>query len=301
MKKFYGVVTPLSTPMCADENVDYDSLESLCHFLIEKGINGLYPNGTAGEVIYLTADERKKILEHVVKAAAGRAVVFSMVGAATTAETIELAQHAEKAGADGIGVVTPYYHKLSDDQLFAHYKKVSESVASDFPIYLYAIPQLAANDISVSLAERIASECPNVIGIKYSYPDMPRMLKFLNVRGGDFSVVTGPDDLFYCLLASGGDGTISGNSNVIPECYAAVYSAFLRGDYIAAAKLQDRVIRLNAVLSGPNSLACYKAGLVRRGVIAHRTLRSPLTELAPAEEEALLARLEEMDYTNPCV
>ena len=68
----------------------------------------------------------------------------------------------------------------------------------------------------------------------------------------------------------------------------------------AAAKLQDRVIRLNAVLSGPNSLACYKAGLVRRGVIAHRTLRSPLTELAPAEEEALLARLEEMDYTNPC-
>ena len=235
------------------------------------------------------------------KAAAGRAVVFSMVGAATTAETIELAQHAEKAGADGIGVVTPYYHKLSDDQLFAHYKKVSESVASDFPIYLYAIPQLAANDISVSLAERIANECPNVIGIKYSYPDMPRMLKFLNVRGGDFSVVTGPDDLFYCLLASGGDGTISGNSNVIPECYAAVYSAFLRGDYIAAAKLQDRVIRLNAVLSGPNSLACYKAGLVRRGVIAHRTLRSPLTELAPAEEEALLARLEEMDYTNPCV
>ncbi len=98
MKKFYGVVTPLSTPMCADENVDYDSLESLCHFLIEKGINGLYPNGTTGEVIYLTADERKKILEHVVKAAAGRAVVFSMVGAATTAETIELAQHAEKGG-----------------------------------------------------------------------------------------------------------------------------------------------------------------------------------------------------------
>ena len=77
------------------------------------------------------------------------------------------------------------------------------------------------------------------------------MLKFLNVRGGDFSVVTGPDDLFYCLLASGGDGTISGNSNVIPECYAAVYSAFLRGDYTTAAKLQDRVIRLNAVLSPP--------------------------------------------------
>ena len=101
MKNFYGVVTPLSTPMCADENVDYDSLESLCHFLIEKGINGLYPNGTTGEVIYLTADERKKILEHVVKAAAGRAVVFSMVGAATTAETIELAQRLIDIHADG--------------------------------------------------------------------------------------------------------------------------------------------------------------------------------------------------------
>ena len=299
MKKFFGVVTPLVTPMTGNEAVDYDSLENLCDYLVKKGINGLYPNGTTGEVIYLSVEERKKILEHVLKANAGRAVVFSQVGASNTRETVELARHAEEAGADGIGVVTPYYHKLSDEQLFRFYKTVAGSVSPDFPVYLYAIPQLAANDISVDLTRRIADECPNVIGMKYSYPEMPRMLKFLDIRGGDFSVMCGPDDLFYCLLSSGGDGTISGNSNVIPEQYAAVYSAFLAGDWKKAARLQDRVIALNAVISGPNNIACYKSGLVRRGIIAGNTTRSPLTALTPAEEEALFARMDALDYLHP--
>lgn len=300
MKKFFGAVTPLVTPMDKSGAVDYDSLESLCLYLVEKGINGVYPNGTTGEMAYLTTDERKRILERVVKAVAGRTVVFSQVGAATTEESVELARHAEAAGADGIGVVTPYFHKLDDEQLLRHYKAVAESVSADFPIYLYAIPQLAANDITVDLARRIADACPNVIGIKYSYPDMPRMLKFLKIRDGKFSVVAGPDDLFYCLLASGGDGTISGNSNVIPEQYAAVYAAFLAGDWKKAAKLQDRVIALNAAISGPNNIACYKSGLVYRGVIAENTLRRPLTALTPEEESALFARMEELDYAKTC-
>ena len=299
MKKLEGVITPLSTPMDEKERVDYDSLENLCNYLIEKGINGLYPNGTTGEVIYLTLEERKKILEHTIKAAAGRATVFSMVGAATTQDTIELAQHAEKAGADGIGVVTPYYFKLNDEELLFHYKRVSESVSSDYPVYLYAIPQMAVNDISVELAERIADACPNVIGIKYSYPDMPRMLRFQEIREHTFSVLTGPDDLFYAMLASGGDGTISGNSNVIPEHYAAVYKAFQDGNYEEAAKLQARTNMLNSIISGPNSLARYKACLVHRDIIRCGRLRAPLTELPAVDAENMFRTLEELDYTRP--
>lgn len=299
MKKLTGVVTPLSTPMDEDGQVDYDGLENLCRYLIERGINGLYPNGTTGEVVYLTIDERKKILEHTVRAAAGRTTVFSMVGAATTRETISLARHAENVGADGIGVVTPYYLKLSDEELFLHYKQVAESVSQNFPIYLYAIPQLAANDISVPLAQRIAEVCPNVVGIKYSYPDMPRMLRFLAIRQHSFSVLTGPDDLFFALLSSGGDGAISGNSNVIPEYYSAVYAAFQAGDYEKAARLQGQVNLLNGIISGPNHLARYKACLKHRGVIRCANLRSPLTPLAPSEEAALFQQLQALQYTCP--
>ena len=108
VKKLYGVVTPISTPMDEHGAVDYDSLENLCRYLVDQGVNGLYPNGTTGEVVYLSSEERKQILEHTLKASAGRVTVFSMVGAATTSETIELARHAEAAGADGIGVVTSY-------------------------------------------------------------------------------------------------------------------------------------------------------------------------------------------------
>lgn len=299
MKKFSGVVTPLSTPMDKDGRIDFDSLENLCRYLADRGINGLLPNGTTGEVVYLSTEERKQVLKHTVKAVAGKVTIFDMVGAATTEETINLAQHAESVGADGIGVVTPYYFKLTDDELFEHYKKVADSVSRNFPVYLYAIPQNACNDITVALAERIADACPNVIGIKYSYPDMPRMLKFMDIRNHNFSVMTGPDDLFYALLASGGDGVISGNSNVIPEYYAAVYAAFQNGEYKKAAMLQDRVIKLNSILSCNNGLARYKAGLVHRGVIEHAYLRAPLRALPEDECKAMFEKLEKMDYTNP--
>lgn len=298
MKKMYGVNTPISCPMTENGEVDFESLKSLCNYLIEKGINGLYPNGSTGEMCYLTLEERKKVLECVLKVNAGRVQVFSMVGALTTKDTIELAQHAEKSGADGIGVVTPYYFKLDEDELFQYFIDVANSVSKDFSVYLYGIPQLAVNDITPQLAERIAQACPNVVGIKYSYPDMPRLLQFMNVRGGDFSVLAGPDDLFYALLASGGDGTISGNSNVIPEHYAAIYKAFKEGDYDKAAKLQAKVNRMIPYISGPNNMARYKACLKHRGIIKSASVRKPLRELTQEEEMALINQIESMDYLD---
>lgn len=298
MKRMFGVNTPLSCPMTESGEVDYESLKNLCNFLIEKGVNGLYPNGSTGEMCYLSKEERKKILECVLEVNDGRVQVFNMVGALTTADTIELAQHAEKAGADGIGVVTPYYFKLDHEELYQYFLQVASSVSQDFSIYLYGIPQLAVNDITPQLAERVAMSCPNVVGIKYSYPDMPRLLQFMNIRDGDFSVLAGPDDLFFALLASGGDGTISGNSNVIPEHYAAIYKAFKEGDYEAARKMQRKVNKMIAYISGPNNMSRYKAALKHRGVIASKAIRRPLRELTEGEEKVFLEKLETMDYTD---
>lgn len=298
MKKMVGVNTPVCAPMTEDQKIDYESLANLCEWLIQKGVHGLYPNGSTGEMAYLSTDERKKILEVCVKTAAGRVSVFSMVGATSTAETIELAQHAQACGADGIGVVTPYYFKLDADELTEHFVRVAKSVSPDFPVYLYGIPQLAVNDITPELAQRIANAAENVIGIKYSYPDMPRLMKFMGVNSGRFSVLAGPDDLFYPTLATGGDGTISGNSNVIPEHFVAIYYAFLAGDHNLAKALQRKTNRLIDYISGPNNIARYKEGLKRRGVIRCAAVRSPLRPLTDRERAEYFEALDRLAYTE---
>ena len=299
MKKMYGVNTPLSCPMTKTGEVDYEGLKNLCNFLVEHGIHGLYPNGSTGEMCYLTLEERKKILEVTVETVAGRSNVFAMVGANTTRDTIELAQHAEKVGADGIGVVTPYYFKLSDAELIQYFVDVAKSVSPDFPVYLYGIPQLAVNDVTPAMAEAIVKQCPNVVGVKYSYPDMIKMLKFMDVNNGNFSVLTGPEDLFYAILASGGDGVISGSSNVMPEYFVAIYDAFKAGNYELAAKLQAKTNRILAILNAPGHMSRYKVGMRYRGIIEDATMRRPLQEITAEEEKTMLAALEAMDFLDP--
>lgn len=299
MKKMVGVNTPVVTPMNEDRSIDFAGLERLCAFLIDQGVHGLYPNGSAGEMALLTTDERKKVLETCVKAAAGRVRVFSMVGAITTAETTELARHAEKSGADGIGVVTPWYFRLDEDELAAHFIAVAKSVSPDFPVYLYGIPQYAVNDITPSLAERIALGAENVLGIKYSYPNLPRMIQFMNVQSGRFALIAGADELFYPALALGGEGTISGNSNLIPEHFVAIHNAFQAGNHDLAKALQRKTNLLCERISGANGIARYKDGLVRRGVIRCAAVRGPLRMLTMDEREKFYADLDRLAYLDP--
>lgn len=298
MKKMFGVNVPISAPMTEDQRIDCASLENLCEFLIEKGVHGLYPNGSTGEMAYLSAEERKQVLECCVKANKGRVQVFSMVGAPTTEETIDLARHAASCGADGVGIVTPYYFKLDERELIGHFTAIARSVPADFPIYLYGIPQLAVNDITPALAAKIAEAAPNVVGIKYSYPDMPRLMKFMNINDNQFSVLAGPDDLFFVTLCAGGDGTISGNANVIPEHFVAIYDAFKAGNYTLARELQRKTNKMIDVISGPNNMARYKAALKHRGVIASDQMRSPLRRLDAEEKAGLIGAIEAMNYTD---
>ena len=299
MKKMFGVNPPVVAPMTENQQIDLAGLEALCNYLIGHGVHGLYPNGSTGEMAYLTTDERKAVLEACVKAAAGRVGVFSMVGAPTTRETVELAQHAEAAGADGVGVVTPYYFKLDEEELLNHFLTVANSVSKNFPIYLYGIPQLAVNDITAALAAKVAERAANVVGIKYSYPDMPRLSKFMDVRGGDFSVLAGPDDLFFLTMCAGGDGTISGNANCIPEHFVKIYDAFKAGDYKLAERVQRKTNKLIDIISGPNNIARYKTLLKHRGVIACDQVRGPLRRLHEAEAKALIESCERMNYLDP--
>ena len=155
MQKLYGTVVPIVTPLTEEDTIDVESLKNLVNHVIDGGLQCLYPCGTTGEMMYLTVEERKQVAEVTVKEAAGRVPVFVHVGAWNLKDTIELAQHAEKIGADGIGVVTPAFYKLSDHGLVDFYVEVAHSVSEDFPVYMYAIPQNAINDVNATVCEEV--------------------------------------------------------------------------------------------------------------------------------------------------
>ena len=298
MKRLYGTIVPIVTPLTGQDTIDEESLERLTDHIADCGAQGVFPCGTTGEMMYLTVAERKRIAETVVKHATGRLRVFVHTGAWNLKDTIELCRHAESIGADGISVVTPAFYKLSDRGLIDFYVTVADSVSGTFPIYLYAIPQNAGNDLNVSVCEEIARRCPNVIGIKYSFPDFTRMQNLLAVNGGKFSVLAGPDHLFAAFCAIGGDGVVSGCANVIGKHYTAIWEAIQRKDYELAAAYQRRTNMLGSVLGSINSIAAFKTVLKEEGIIRTNAVRRPMENLTPEQEKKLLSELEKLDYKN---
>lgn len=293
MKKLYGVTTAMVTPFDDQGKVDLGKVAELTEFLVGKGVHCLYPLGTTGEMLRLTEEERKAVAERVVRTAAGRVTVYIHAGAATQEETKDLARHAHEIGADGIGVVTPVFFGANDRELETYFVDVASSVPDDFPVYLYNIPQCAANDLKTDTAQRIADRCRNVVGIKYSYPDFLRTNEYIGIRAGDFSVMQGADRLFLAALALGCDGVVSGVSCVFPEPFVAVYNAYLEGDLDKARRHQRTAVAYcEAVRSGSN-MAYFKEALRWRDVDAGH-MRAPQLDLLPEEAEALRRKLAEL-------
>lgn len=296
MQKLFGVVVPIVTPLTEDDQIDVESTKRLVDHCIGHGVECLYPCGTTGEMMYLSLSERKLVAETVVRHTAGRVPVFVHVGAWNLADTVELARHAVEIGADGIGVVTPAFFKLSDRGLVDFYTAVAQSVPADFPVYLYAIPQNAVNDINPATAEAIARACPNVVGIKYSFGDFTRMQQFMLVRNETFSVLAGPDHMFAPFCSAGGEGVVSGNAMCIPEHYDQLWEAIKAGDNALATRLQRRTNVLNAVMCATNNIAAYKVILHNEGIIATTKMRRPMENLLPDQERQLLDTMAQLSY-----
>lgn len=290
MKKMYGVITAMTTPLTDEGKVDLKAIEAHVEFLIEKGVNCIYPCGTTGEMMNLSLEERELIAETVVNQVKGRVIVYIHVGAQTTEQTIRLARHAERIGADGIGVVTPPFFGLKDKAIVQYYKDVASSVSPDFPIYVYVIPQCAANDISAPVMAEIAEACPNVIGVKYSWADCIRLKDYLNIRDGNFSCLFGPDRLFLPALAMGCDGTVSGVSGPMPEHFVAIYKAWKEGDIEKARSEQKIANEICEILQSGADMGIFKAVLDFRGLTGGH-MRKPLLDLDEQERAALKAQI----------
>lgn len=284
MKKLYGVITAMVTPFDKENRVDTEAIKKHVDFLIDGGVNCLYPLGTTGEMYLMSTEERKLVAETVVAQNNKRVTTYIHVGAMTQADTEVLARHAYDIGADGVGVVTPSYFKLNDRELEEFYVAVAKSVPEDFPVYTYNIPQLSGNDLKPEVVEKIVKRAPNVIGIKYSYPDMNRTVHYTRINNGNFSVVQGADTLMFPALLLGCEGIVSGCSSVFPELFANVYKAYLEGNYEEAAKQQKiATFGAEAIKCGAN-MSYFKEGLKIRGIdMGH--MRKPLLDITPEELE----------------
>lgn len=288
MKKLYGITVAMVTPFTQDNQVDYEAIVELTNMLINKGVHCLYPCGTTGEMFRLSVKERKKIAETIIETADGRVNVFIHCGCMNQEDTITLVKHAKEHGADGAGVVSPIFFGANEREMEEYYVAVANSV-KDFPIYMYNIPQCAANDISVDVVNRVVSRCSNVIGIKYSYADINRTIDYINVNDGDFSVLHGCDRAMVSMLAAGCEGTVSGIAGVFPEPFVAAYKAYCDGDLLTAQKYQKYCVKFCDALRNGSNMSYFKTGLKLRG-LRSGFMRKPQLDITEAE----VAELEEV-------
>jgi dihydrodipicolinate synthase/N-acetylneuraminate lyase len=280
-----GVVCPMVTPFDADNHVNYDQACQVAEFLLGKGVDCLMIGGTTGEGMLLNLGERKALCDAVVRCVAGRAPIIAHTGCIGTADTIDLTRHAAAAGAAVASLIVPYFFTFDDDSLFAHFTAVARAVP-DFPLFLYVFPGNAKNDISPALLLRLREAAPNLVGIKVSNPDLLRFQEYVRVGGEHFMPFCGVDGLMLPALALGSMAQVSGNANVCPEAFHALYEAFAAGDLERAREQQAYINCIRVVLRDGMTPAYFKAGLRLRGVEGGRT-RPPVRELSAAEEAAV--------------
>jgi len=254
---FKGSMPALVTPL-RDGRVDEKSLEALVEWQIAEGSHGLVPVGTTGESPTLTHDEHQRVIEIVVKTAAGRVPVIAGAGSNNTAEAVSLIRFAEKVGADGALVVTPYYNKPTQAGLIAHFTAVHD--ASDLPIVIYNIPGRSVVDMSPETMGTLA-RLPRIVGVKDATGDVARVSKQRETCGKAFIQLSGEDASALGFNAHGGVGCISVTANVAPRLCAEFQEATLKGDYARALDLQDVLMPLHVAIFLEPGLVGAKYGL----------------------------------------
>ena len=210
---FKGSNVALITPF-KDDKLDTESYIKLINFHIENGTNGLVPAGTTGESPTLSHDEHQKVIELCIKEAKGKIPVIAGTGSNSTAEAVELTKHAEKAGADGALVVTPYYNKPTQEGLYQHYKAINDNTS--LPIIIYNIPSRCVIDMTVDTMARLF-ELKNIAGVKDATGDLKRLDQTIEKLGHEFIQLTGEDGLAFEFNKRGGVGIISVTANIAPK------------------------------------------------------------------------------------
>jgi 4-hydroxy-tetrahydrodipicolinate synthase len=274
--KFRGSLTALVTPF-KNGSLDEAAFRGLVSWQIEQGSHGLVPVGTTGESPTLSHAEHHRVVEMCIDEAKGRVPVIAGAGSNSTREAIDLAVHAEKAGADAVLVVTPYYNKPTQEGMYQHFKAVNDAIG--IPIIIYNIPPRSVVDMSVETMTRLF-ELENIAGVKDATANLARVSQQRHAMGPDFIQLSGEDMTALAYMAAGGHGCISVVANVAPKLCADLMSAVMQGDYAAGLKIQDRLTPLHDAVFKEPGLAGAKHGLKLLGRLEEE-VRLPLMNVTP--------------------
>ena len=296
--KYRGIIPAFYACYAPDGSISTERVKALTRHLIAKGVKGVYVGGSSGECIYQHPDERKAVLEAVMSEAKGKITVIAHVACNNTADSVELAAHAEKCGVDAIASIPPIYFHLPNDAIAAYWNAMS-AAAPNTEFVIYNIPQLAGTALTMPLLQTMLKN-PNVIAVKNSSMPTQDIQLFkdagIQARGKDgFAVFNGPDEQFVSGRVMGADGGIGGTYAVMPELFIRMNELIEKGDIPTARAIQykaDRIIYKMCEAKG-NLYAVMKEILRRMYGLELGGVRAPLANLAP-EDEAIVAEAQRM-------
>lgn len=286
---FTGAAVALVTPMKANGEVNYEKLDELLEFQIEGGTDAIVACGTTGEASTLSHEEHLNVIRHTVKKVAGRVPVIAGTGSNSTETAIYLSVEAEKAGADALLLVTPYYNKATQKGLVEHFVKTAEAVK--IPCILYNVPSRTGCNILPATVKKINERAKNVVAIKEASGDISQIAQLASIMDESFAIYSGNDDQIVPICSLGGLGVISVLSNVAPKQTHDIVATYLAGDVKTSCKLQLEAIDLIKSLFCEVNPIPVKTALNFMGMEAG-PLRLPLTEMEGANADRLKASLE---------
>ena len=289
--KYQGIIPAFYA--CYDENgaISVEGVKALTRYMVEKGVKGVYVGGSSGECIYQSVAERKQVLEAVVEAAEGKLTVIAHVACNNTADSMELAAHAESLGVDAIAAIPPIYFHLPEYAIAQYWNDIS-SAAPNTDFVIYNIPQLAGVALTMPLFHEMLKN-PKVAAVKNSSMPVQDIQMFKMDGGEDFVVFNGPDEQLVSGLAMGADGGIGGTYGAMPELYLKIYELTKAGKIEEAAKVQyaaDAIIYKMCSTKG-NMYGTIKAILKIREGLELGGVRKPLANLVDSD----------MDIVKECV
>lgn len=290
MSIFTGAGVALVTPFKEDLSVDYDQLEKFIDFQIDNGTDSIIICGTSGEASTMSHDEQIEVVSACVSHVNGRVPVIAGAGANCTDEALNLAKRSEKAGADGLLVVTPYYNKATQKGLEEYYTTVGNSV--DIPIIMYNVPGRTGTNIQPATAVKIAKSVDNIVAIKEASGDIGQVATLAALADGCLDIYSGNDDQVVPLLALGGKGVISVLSNVAPRETHDMVMKFLDGDVKGSLDIQLKYMDvIHNLFSEVNPIPAKRA--VSEMGYCRNIVRRPLTEMEEDHAQVLINAMKE--------
>ena len=293
-----GVFTAIVTPFTDNGTIDEKSYAELIQKQIKAGVSGIVPCGTTGESPTLTHEEHDHMIEMTIDLVGGRVPVVAGTGSNSTAEAVRLSQHAQKAGADVVMLVNPYYNKPTQQGLFLHFREIASSI--DIPCIVYNIKGRTGVNVETDTLLKIVDACPNVIGVKEASGDLDQMKEVIERTPENFSVLSGDDNIALKLIELGGNGVVSVASNIVPGKMVALITSALNGDFELAKEMDYELSILFKALFLETNPIPIKAAMAMTGLLqenyrlpmcplssdSHRQrIRETLVELALLERE----------------